>query len=133
MEPIEPMFDMPVQPLTGHEPHGVLSVGEDAEPGGRPASGSAKGGTNPLTREIIEIAHRGEDLTPAADGFDPAEHDLQMLALIFRVRRLDEGPIDPDDHVLGGSLDIGICCDLGSRLSFDRLSYPGRDYASSRD
>ena len=26
MEPIEPMFGMPVQPLTGHESHGVLSV-----------------------------------------------------------------------------------------------------------
>jgi hypothetical protein len=62
--------------------------------------GFAKGGTNPLTRKIIEIAHRGEDFAPAAEGFDPAEHDLEMLALIFRTRRLDEGPVDPDDHML---------------------------------
>jgi len=33
--------------------------------------------------------------------------------------------------VLGGSLDIGLCGDLGSRLRFDRLSY-GQDAIARR-
>jgi hypothetical protein len=65
------VFDMAVQPFAGYEPHGVVSIGKNGEPGGRPAAGLAKGKTNPLTRKMVEIAHRGEGFAPALDGFDP--------------------------------------------------------------
>src|SRR5208283_5196289 len=49
VKPIKPMFDAPVQPLTGHQPHGVLPIRENGELGGGPTSGAAESETNPLT------------------------------------------------------------------------------------
>jgi len=123
VKPIKPMFDAPVQPLTGHQPHGVLSIRENGELRGGPTAGSTKSGTNPLTREIIEIADRGEDFLSAAASFDPAEHDLEILTLIFRVRGFDKRAIDTDDHLVDGLLDAWFLGDLGSRFRFDRLSH----------
>ncbi|MGO9430046.1 hypothetical protein [Rhodoblastus sp.] len=84
VKPIKPMFNAPVQPLTGHQPHGVLSVRENGDVGGGPASGAAKSRPNPLTREIVEIADCGDDFLLAPAGFDPAEHDLEILVAFKR-------------------------------------------------
>ena len=123
VKPIKPMFNAPVQPLTGHQPHGVLSVRENGDLGGGPTSGAAKSGTNPLMCEIIEIADRGEDFLLAPAGFDPAEHDLEILALIFRARGFDKRPIDADDHMFDGLFDAWFLGDFGSRFRVDRLSH----------
>ena len=125
------MFDATVQPLTGHQPHGVLPIRENSELGGGAASGAAKSGTNPLTRETIEIPDRGEDFSTAVASFDPAEHDLEILALIFRARGFDKRAIDADDHVVDGLLDAWFLGDLGSRFRFDRLSH-GQDTIARR-
>ncbi|MFZ3180856.1 MAG: hypothetical protein WA156_11765 [Methylocystis silviterrae] len=123
VKPIKPMFNAPVQPLTGRQPHGVLSVRENGEPGGGPTSGAAKSGTNPLTCEIVEIAYRGEDLLLAPAGFDPAEYDLEILALMFRACGFDKRPIEADDHMFDGLLDVRFLDDFGSRFCFDRFSH----------
>ncbi|MGB5087421.1 MAG: hypothetical protein WBO09_23130 [Methylocystis silviterrae] len=123
VQPIKPMFNAAVQPLTGHQPHGVLSVRENGEPGVGPTSGAAKSGTNPLTCEIIEIADRGEDFLATARGFDPAEHDLEILALIFRARGFDKRAINADGHMVDGLFDFWLLGDFGSRFCFDRFSH----------
>ena len=38
VKPIKPMLNAPVQPLTGHQPHGVLSVSQNGDLGGGPTS-----------------------------------------------------------------------------------------------
>ena len=126
VKPIKPMFDALVQPLTGHQPHGVLPIRENGELGGGPTSGAAESGTNPLAREIIEIADRGEDFLPVSAGLDPAEHDFGIFALIFRARGFDKRAIDAKDYVVDGLLDASFLGDLGSRSRFDRLSH-GQD------
>ncbi len=117
------MFNAPVQPLTGHQPHGVLSVRENGDVGGGPTSGAAKSRTNPLTREIIEIADCGDDFLLAPAGFDPAEHDLEILALSFRTCGFDKRPSDTDDHMFDGLLDAWLLGDFGSRFRFE---FPSR-------
>jgi hypothetical protein len=128
VKPIKPMLDLSVQPLPSHEPHGVLSVRENGEPG--PAAGFAKGGANSLTRKIVEITHGRKNLAPSG-GFDAAKHHFELLALIFRVCRADKGSVDSNDRMLGGLLDCGLCSDLGFRLRLDRLSY-GHDTIACR-
>ena len=66
MKPIQAMFNALRQPLTGHQPHCILAVGQDRKIGGRPASGGAKSRANPFAGEIIEIADRSENLLGAA-------------------------------------------------------------------
>ncbi len=117
------MFDATVQPLTGHQPHGVLPIRENSELGGGAASGAAKSGTNPLTRETIEIPDRGEDFSTAVASFDPAEHDLEILALSFRTCGFDKRPSDTDDHMFDGLLDAWLLGDFGSRFRFE---FPSR-------
>lgn len=69
VNPIKTMFNAPVQPLTGRQPHGVLFVRENGDLGGGFTSGAAKDGMTPLTREIIEIADCGEDFLLAHAAF----------------------------------------------------------------
>ena len=108
VKPIKSMFNAPVQPLTGHQPHGVFSVGKNSEIGGEPTSGAAKSGANPLTREIIEIADGDENFVWAPASFDPAEHDLKIPALIFRARGFHKCPIDANDHMSTGFSTLGF-------------------------
>ena len=73
--------------------------------GPRPAF--AKDGTNPFTRKIVEIPHRGGHLARLFDGFDPAEDHFEMLAVAGGYRI--ESPccsrnIDAD----GGIIDVAL-------------------------
>jgi hypothetical protein len=73
----------------------------------------------------------GEDFLLVPAGFDPAEHDLEILALIFRARGFDKRPIDSDDHMFDGLLDARLLGDFGSSFCFDRLSH-GQDAIACR-
>jgi hypothetical protein len=83
--------------------------------GPRPAF--TKGGTNPFTRKIVEIPHRGGHLARLSDGFDPAKDHFEMLALIFRACRAVRR------SYVQQAFGHGLRGNLGFHLSLDRLSH----------
>ena len=88
-----------------------------------PLPAFAKDGTNPFTRKIVEIPHRGEHLACLSAGFDPAEDHFEMLALIFRACRAGRGPIESDYHMFRRLFGHGLRGNLGFHLSLDRPSH----------
>ena len=82
-----------------------------------PQPAFAKDGTNPFTRKIVEIPHRG-DLARLSDGFDPAKDHFEMLALIFRASRAVRR------SYVQQAFGHGLRGNLGFHLSLDRLSHP---------
>ena len=83
-----------------------------------PQPAFAKDGTNPFTRKIVEIPHRGGHLARLSDGFDPAEDHFEMLALIFRACRAVRR------SYVQQAFGHGLRGNLGFHLSLDRLSHP---------